>query len=254
MTSMLITGGDGFVTAPVLETLLYPGHPVVTAVRSSRKGQIILDAHGSHSRDCSRLCDCAVIHCATLYYFKSQQNKQDLLDPRSRTVGLPQETPEDALSATRVIVTSSSAAILDQNKPTRVFSVADWCHVAEQQVLIGLVNSYRASKTFVGKKRPNLSLVVCNTPLFLGPVVHQLDSLDSLDISTTEFVTSLTVLLKNPDQNAGNHLSVDVRDLAIRHRPAAEKLKATGKRSFMIIREGLPSPRNTLPTGEPFNP
>lgn len=48
----------------------------------------------------------------------------------------------------RVIITSSSAAILDQSSPTKTHSEVDWCPITEEEALQGPANGYRASKTF----------------------------------------------------------------------------------------------------------
>lgn len=120
MTRILLTGGSGFIAAHVLEVLLKRGHSVVTTVRSSQKGNRILDAHRDHTKatlDYVVVEDIsisngkplshrvnvllatdtiviafqkavvsdppfdAVVHTASPYHFKSQDNKKELLDP-----------------------------------------------------------------------------------------------------------------------------------------------------------------------------
>ncbi|KAI1297803.1 NAD(P)-binding protein [Xylaria venustula] len=295
MTRVLLTGGSGFIAAHVLETLLRRGHSVVTTVRSSQKGERILDAHPGHSRatldyavveDISQLNAFeaavvseppfeAVVHCASPYHFKSQDNKKDLLDPAiNGTVGLLQAVYKNAPNVKRVVVTSSSAAILDHSQPTKVFSEADWCPVTEHQALIGPVNGYRASKTFaeraawnfVEEKKPNFSLVVCNPPLVLGPVIHHLESLDSLNTSNERIHELISGRAKEACPPTGNHLFVDVRDLALGHALAVEKPEAAGKRFFMvggkfsnkeiaeIIGEEFPNVKGILPSGDALKP
>jgi nucleoside-diphosphate-sugar epimerase len=64
------------------------------------------------------------------------------------TVGLLECVYKNAPTVKRVVITSSSAAILDQSQPTKTFSEVDWCPVTEKQALEGPANGYRASKTF----------------------------------------------------------------------------------------------------------
>ncbi|KAI3317334.1 NAD(P)-binding protein [Xylariaceae sp. AK1471] len=295
MTRVLLTGGSGFIAAHILETLLQRGHSVVTTVRSSQKGQHVLDAHPHHSRATldyavvediarSNAFDTAVIseppfeaivHCASPYHFKSQDNQKELLDPAiNGTVGLLQAVYQNAPSVKRVVITSSSAAILDQSQPNKVFSEIDWCPITEQQALIGPGNGYRASKTFaeraawkfVEEKKPNFSLAVCNPPLVLGPVIHHLDSLSSLNTSNERVRDLMSGAAKNACPPTGNHLFVDVRDLALGHALAVEKPQAAGKRFFMvggkfsnkeiveIIGEEFSGLKDNLPIGEALKP
>ncbi|KAI8631802.1 hypothetical protein F5Y19DRAFT_376336 [Xylariaceae sp. FL1651] len=291
MTRILLTGGSGFIAAHVLETLLQRGHSVVTTVRSPQKGKHILDAHPRCSRNTldyvvvedialpnafdkaviSEPPFEAVVHTASPYHFKSQDNQKELLEPAvNGTVGLLQSIYKNAPSVKRVVITSSSAAILDQSQPTKVFSEADWCPVTEEQALVGPANGYRASKTFaeraawkfVEEKKPNFSLAVCNPPLVLGPVLHHLDSLGAINTSNERVRDLMSGAAKNACPVTGNHLFVDVRDLALGHALAVEKPEAAGKRFFMvggkfsnkeiaeIIGNEFPDLKRNLPEGE----
>lgn len=289
MTRILLTGGSGFIAAHVLEVLLKRGHSVVTTVRSSQKGNRILDAHRDHTKatlDYVVVEDIsisnafqkavvsdppfdAVVHTASPYHFKSQDNKKELLDPAiNGTVGLLEAIRSQAPSVKRVVITSSSAAILDQSRPTKVYSEADWCPVTEEQALANPADGYRASKTFaeraawkfVEDNKPNFTLAVCNPPLVLGPVLHHLDSLASLNTSNERIRDLMSGASKNRLPPTGNHLFVDVRDLALGHALAVEKDEAAGKRFFMvgghfsnkeiaeIMGEKFPELKENLPT------
>ncbi|KAI1812304.1 hypothetical protein GGS20DRAFT_30020 [Poronia punctata] len=295
MTRVLLTGGSGFIAAHVLETLLQRGHSVVTTVRSSQKGQKVLDAHPHLTRatldyavvediaqlnafDKAVISDPpfeAVVHCASPYHFKSKDNKKELLDPAiNGTVGLLQAVYKNAPSVKRVVITSSSAAILDQSQPTKVYSEVDWCPVTEEQALIGPANGYRASKTFaeraawrfVEENKPNFSLAVCNPPLVLGPVVHHLESLSSINTSNERIRDIISGASRNSCPPTGNHLFVDVRDLALGHVLAMEKPEAGGKRFFMvggkfsnkeiaeIVADEFPELREKVPVGDALKP
>ncbi|KAK0634257.1 hypothetical protein B0T17DRAFT_512840 [Bombardia bombarda] len=292
MTRILLTGGSGFIAAHVLETLLQRGHSVVTTVRTAQKGKHILDAHPQHSRngtlnfvvvdDIARLTAFddavvsdppfeAVVHTASPYHFKSQDNKKELLEPAiNGTVGLLEAVFKKAPTVKRVVITSSSAAVLDQSQPTKVYNEDDWCPVTEEQALVGPANGYRASKTFaergawkfVEEKKPNFSLAVCNPPLVLGPVLHYLDSISNLNTSNQRIWAIMSGAAKKSVPPTGNHLFVDVRDLALGHALAVEKPEAGGKRFFMvggkfsnkeiaeIVADSFPELKDKVPTSE----
>ncbi|KAH6651604.1 hypothetical protein BKA67DRAFT_520682 [Truncatella angustata] len=291
MTRILLTGGSGFIAAHVLETLIRRGHSVVTTVRSAQKGKNILKAYphlASETLSVVIVKDIArsgafdeavisdppfetVIHTASPYHFNSRDNKTELLEPAiNGTVGLLEAIHGHAPNVKRVVITSSSAAILDQSRPTKVYSEADWCPVTEEQALIGPANGYRASKTFAEKaawrfieeKNPRFSLSVCNPPLVLGPILHHLDSLDTLNTSNQRIRDLMVGAAKQACPPTGNHLFVDVRDLALGHALVAEKPEAAGKRFFMvgnkfsnkeiveILADNFPDLKENLPSGE----
>ncbi|KAJ8131302.1 hypothetical protein O1611_g2328 [Lasiodiplodia mahajangana] len=295
MARILLTGGSGFIAAHILETLLKRGHSVVTTVRSAQKGKHILDAHAGYSRDTldfvvvediaqagafdeavvSESPFEAVVHTASPYHFKSQDNKKELLEPAiNGTVGLLESVYKNAPSVKRVVITSSSAAILDPQRPTKVYSEVDWCPITEEQALVGPANGYRASKTFaeraawrfVEEKKPSFSLAVCNPPLVLGPVLHHLESLSSLNTSNQRIRDIMSGAVRHGLPATGNHLFVDVRDLAVGHALAVEKPEAGGKRFFMVsdkfsnkeiaevIGENFPHLRDNLPSGDALKP
>ncbi|KAF2135654.1 uncharacterized protein K452DRAFT_346791 [Aplosporella prunicola CBS 121167] len=290
MPRILLTGGSGFIATHVLETLLARGHSVVTTVRSAQKGRRIVDAHPSVDfvvvEDIARAGAFdkavmasppfdAVVHTASPYHFHAKDNKSELLEPAvNGTVGLLQAIKKHAPSVKRVVITSSSAAILDQAQPTKTFSEADWCPVTEEQALVGPANGYRASKTFaeraawnfVADERPNFTLAVCNPPLVLGPVQHHLDSLAALNTSNQRIRDLITGAAKAACPPTGNHLFVDVRDLALAHALAVESPAAAGQRFFLvggkfsnkeivqIIAAEFPELRAKLPEGDALKP
>lgn len=114
----------------------------------------------------------AVIHTASPYHFQARDNKKELLEPGKSnfstlssmrkvqstnlsgntaingTVGILKAVKKHAPIVKRVIITSSSAAVLDQGNTSKIYSEADWCPITEEQALQGPANGYRASKTF----------------------------------------------------------------------------------------------------------
>jgi nucleoside-diphosphate-sugar epimerase len=106
----------------------------------------------------------------------------------------------------------------------------------------------------------------CNPPLVLGPILHHLESLSSLNTSNQRIRDIMSGASKGGLPPTGNHLFVDVRDLALGHALAVEKAEAGGKRFFMvggkfsnkeitqIIADYFPDLRENLPSGEALKP
>ncbi|KAJ5668364.1 NAD(P)-binding protein [Penicillium maclennaniae] len=103
-------------------------------------------------------------------------------------------------------------------------------------------HAYRASKTFaeraawdfVEREKPNFTLSVINPPL-LGPIVHSLTSLETLNTSNQRIRDLLSGAAKARCPPTGNYLFVDARDLALAHVLAVEKSEAGGQAIFHCL-------------------
>ncbi|KAJ5215360.1 NAD(P)-binding protein [Penicillium cinerascens] len=292
MTRVLLTGGSGFIAAHVLEALLARGHSVVTTVRSQTKANAIQKDHPGINNDrlsFSIVEDMAqpnafdravvsdppfeaVIHTASPYHFHAQDAQELLVPAITGTTGILKSVQRYAPLVKRVVVTSSFAAINDvfASKACKVYSEADWSPITEAQANDSPANAYRASKTFaeraawefVEREKPTFTLSVINPPLVLGPIVHNLSSLDALNTSNQRIRDFLSGAAKTRCPPTGNYLFVDVRDLGLAHVLAVEKEAAGGKRFFIvsshfsnaeiatIIGEEFPEYRDRLPTGD----
>ncbi|KAK2737969.1 methylglyoxal reductase (NADPH-dependent) gre2 [Myotisia sp. PD_48] len=292
MTRILLTGGSGFIAAHVLDALLERGHSVVTTVRSEAKAVRIRDAHqgiGKSRLDFAIVPDIAqpdafdnavvseppfeiVIHTASPFHFRAVDIKKDLLDPAvNGTVGILRAVKAKAPSVKRVVITSSFAAIIDINKPsTYMFSEADWNPVTKEEAESGPSFGYRGSKTFaeraawefLEREKPNFSIATCNPPVVLGPVIHPLDNLDSINTSNERIRDMITGRAKDHCPPTGTFLWVDVRDIAEAHVLAAEKEEAANERFFItagnfsnkevvqVIYDNFPELREKLPEGD----
>lgn len=139
-----------------------------------------------------------------------------------------------------------------------------------EQALKDEAGGYRGSKTlaekaawdFVEKEKPNFTLVTCNPPLVLGPIVNYLNSLDAVNTSNQRFRDLANGKYKDKLPNTGVYLWIDVRDLALAHALCMEKEEAAGKRFFLVagefsnrqlaevIYKNFPELREKLPTGD----
>jgi nucleoside-diphosphate-sugar epimerase len=127
-----------------------------------------------------------------------------------------------------------------------------------------------ASKTFAEKaaweveknEKPNFTIATICPPLVLGPIVHYLDSLDSLNTSNQRVRNLITGQCKEEIPDTGTYIRVDVRDLALAHVKAMELPDAADKRFFVtagyfsnkeiceIIRKHFPEYKDELPKPE----
>jgi nucleoside-diphosphate-sugar epimerase len=266
MVRVLLSGGSGFIAAHVLDELLNRGHSVVTTVRSQDKANKIKEAHPKYGKDkldfaivediaqegafdkavISEPPFEAVIHTASPFHFNVTDVQKELLDPAViGTTGILKSIKKSAPSVKRVVITSSFASIVDGSKgsrPDHTYSEADWNPITKEQAVENPSNGYRASKTFaeraawdfVEKEKPNFTLATMCPPLVLGPIVHYLNSLDSLNTSNQRIRDIVQGKAKDEIPETGTFLWVDVRDLALAHVLAAEKEEAASKRFFIV--------------------
>ncbi|KAF1826040.1 NAD(P)-binding protein [Dissoconium aciculare CBS 342.82] len=292
MVRVLLSGGSGFIAAHVLDELLDDGHSVVTTVRSQEKADKIKEAHSKFGKDkldfaivedvaqegafdkavVSEPPFEAVIHTASPFHFNVTDVQKELLDPAVLgTTGILKSIKKNAPSVKQVVITSSFASIVDGTKgprPEYTYTEADWNPVTQEQAVKDPSTGYRASKTFaeraawdfVEKENPNFSLATICPPLVLGPIVHYLNSLDSLNTSNQRIRDIVQGKAKDEIPETGVFLWVDVRDLARAHVLAIEKKDAANKRFFIvagyfsnreiaeIVAEHYPQYKEGLPT------
>jgi nucleoside-diphosphate-sugar epimerase len=170
---------------------------------------------------------------------------QELLDPAViGTTGILTSIKKSAPSVKRVIITSSFASIVNPSKgnwPGHKYTEADWNPITQEEALENPAAGYRASKTFaekaswdfVEKEKPNFTISTINPPLVLGPIVHYLNSLDSLNTSNQRIRDIYQGKAKEQIAETGTFLWVDVRDLALSHVKAMEVEAAANKRFFV---------------------
>jgi nucleoside-diphosphate-sugar epimerase len=285
---VLLTGGSGFIAAHCVDVLLQHGHSVVFTVRSDEKGEKILKNHPKATKDQLSYVivkDIAqenafdeavksdppfegVLHTASPFHYNVTDVKKDLLDPAIiGTTGILKAIKRSAPTVKRVVVTSSFAAILSPNNHAKSYSEENWNPITEEESTQNPANGYRASKTFaeraawdfVKNEKPNFDLTTMNPPLVLGPVVHYLNSLDSINTSNERVLNMIRGKTKDGLPASGVYLWTDVRDLALAHVKALEVPEAGGKRFFItaghysngdiagVIRDDFPDLASKLP-------
>lgn len=259
---VLLTGGSGFIAAHCVDKLLERGHSVVFTVRSDEKGQKLLSNHSgvpldklnyvivediaqSTAFDEAVKSDPpfdAVLHTASPFHLKINDAKE-LLDPAiNGTTGILHAVKRSAPSVKRVVITSSFASMMNTNEHPKTYDESSWNPITREEATLNAPNAYRASKTFAEKaawdfiknEKPQFDVATINPPLVLGPVVHNLSSLDTINTSNQRIRDMIQGKCKDGlPPSFGVYLWADVRDVALAHVRAAEVPEAGGKR-FLI--------------------
>ncbi|MGZ3477693.1 MAG: NAD-dependent epimerase/dehydratase family protein, partial [Polyangiales bacterium] len=179
MSTILVTGANGFIASHIVELLLAKGHRVRGTVRSANKEkaraglelvEAELLAEGAFDR-AAEGCD-AVIHTASPYVLDAKDPQKDLVDPAVHGTRNVLSACKKSKSVKRVVVTSSMASITDEPESDHVLTEADWNVKSSLER-----NPYYYSKTlaekagweFVEKEKPGFDLVTINPFLVIGP-------------------------------------------------------------------------------------
>jgi nucleoside-diphosphate-sugar epimerase len=266
MSTVLVTGGSGFIGSHCILQLLAAGHTVRTTVRSLERAagvRAMLKAGGAEPGD--RVSFCAadlgsdagwvqavrgcdhVLHVASPFPPGVPKHDDDLVVPaRDGTLRVLRAAREAGVK--RVVLTSSFAAIGYGRPPqSQPFDETSWTD------LTGRVSAYVKSKTlaeraawdFVGGPNGRLELVVVNPVAVLGPVL-------GLDFSTSIELIKRMLDGGMPGCPALYFGVVDVRDVADLHLKAMMQPAARGERflaaagDFMSLLEIAAVLRNRL--------
>lgn len=245
MSTVLVTGGSGFVGSHCLLQLLAGGHQVRTTVRSlKREGDVraMLKEGGAQSdrlaffaadleRDAGwneavAGCD-YVLHVASPFPPGVPKHEDELIVPAREGALRVLRAARDA-GVKRVVLTSSFAAI-GYGHPPRTFDETVWTDPN------GKVSAYVKSKTlaeraawdFIATEGGGLELSVVNPTFIFGPVL------------AADYSTSIVVVKRMLDgaMPACPHLYfgvVDVRDVADLHLRAMRAPAAKGERFLSV--------------------
>ncbi|KAJ7189651.1 hypothetical protein GGX14DRAFT_484545 [Mycena pura] len=260
---VLVSGANGYIAAWVVRSLLDEGFSVRGAVRSVDKGAHLRELFAAHGDkfelavvpdimqdgafdEAVKGVD-AIEHTASPYHFHAD-DPAELLEPAIRgTIGILESARKYGTAVKRVVVTSSTAAVLTVSDQPQLLSEVNWNDQAPREVeekgrAASGAAKYRASKVlaeraawdFVAKHSAEIGwdLVVLNPPLVLGPMIHAVASVDALSTSTRQMYNALTT----PGAAGGGGCWTDVRDLARAHVRALQRESAGGER--IIIAAG----------------
>ncbi|MBX2802549.1 MAG: NAD-dependent epimerase/dehydratase family protein [Myxococcales bacterium] len=257
---VLVTGATGYVAGRVVERLLQEGLTVHATVRdpsnTERLGYLTDLAQGSPGEirffgaDLTKpgsfaeaMEGCQVVfHVASPFINNVEDPQKELVDPAvdGTTNVLEQANATD--SVTRVVVTSSCAAIYGdaidlQSTPRGVFDEEVWNTTSTLTH-----NAYSLSKTLAERKAWEIAeaqdrwrLVVCNPALVMGPGVRIHPSSESHNLMKQ--MVDGTMASGMPDLQIG---VVDVRDLAEAHLRAGFLPEAEGRHVLVGTNASVP--------------
>jgi nucleoside-diphosphate-sugar epimerase len=184
-----------------------------------------------------------IVHTASPYHMNVQDPVKDFLDPAIKgTTGILHAAKRYAPTVRRIVITSSSAAMLNPGGHAPVYDETCWASVTWKEALEPR-NTYRASKVFseraawefVEAEKPGFDLCVINPTYNFGPVQRAMPSLDA--INTSNHRVRDLVLGRMRDQiepTAPVFTWVDVRDVALAHVRAMMLPEVGGNRFYLV--------------------
>ena len=241
-STVLVTGGSGFVGSHVVLQLLNAGHTVRTTVRSAtREQQVCAMMQGASARmdaltfaradleddagwrEAVRGCD-YVVHVASPIPAAAPRTEDELIRPARDGTLRVLRAARDA-SVRRVVLTSSCGAIYYGHPPqTAPFDETSWTNIdGEMSAYVrSKAIAERAAWDFVGAEGGNLELAVVNPTGIFGPALGP-DAASSVEL--------IARLLKGmPGCPRLFFGIVDVRDVADLHLRAMTHPAAAGQR------------------------
>jgi len=259
---VLVSGASGYIAAWVAKRLLEEGYAVRGTVRSDSKGvylkklfqsfgdrfeyTIVEDIAKEGAFDKAVKDVDAIEHTASPFHLKAD-DPEELLGPAvTGTVGILESALKYAPLVKRVVITSSTAAVIDPNaKLPNTFSEKDWNigsgeRIKEKGREATQLDKYRASKALAEKAawkwidehkgQITFDLVVINPPFVFGPIIHEVPNVKSLNTSVDNFYQILKGAKKDEELAAGAGCWVDVRDVAQAHLRGIQVEEAAGSR------------------------
>jgi dihydroflavonol-4-reductase len=239
---VLVTGATGFIASRVVEQLLAGGARVRGTVRNLKKPgdiQVLQQLPGAFERlelveadllregsfDAPADGCGTVVHTASPYQLNVRDAQKDLVDPAVIGTNNVLNACERAGSVTRVVLTSSMAAVTDEPASDHTLTEADWntkSSLDRNPYYYAKTLAEKAAWDFMAQRKPLFDLVAINPFMVVGPSLTS-----ALNTSNRIFVD----LLKGtyPGILSLTWGFVDVRDVADAHVRALATPAAHGR-------------------------
>lgn len=254
MSSVLVTGGSGFVGSHTILQLLAAGHHVRTTLRNlNREADVraMLKVGGAEPGDrlscvaadlendagwpqAAAGCD-YVLHVASPFPLENPQHEDELIVPAREGTLRVLRAARDA-GVRRVVVTSSFAAIgYGHANNTVPFNEADWTDVRGDDVqpyIKSKTLAERAAWDFIAREGGALELAVVNPVGIFGPVL-------GADVSSSTAIVQRMMDGGMPGAPKIYFGVVDVRDVADLHLRAMTHPAAKGERFLAVAGDSM---------------
>ncbi|KAI1177835.1 hypothetical protein F4777DRAFT_166405 [Nemania sp. FL0916] len=290
LTGLGKLGGSGFIASHVLDALLDAGFQVVVTARSKEKGERIVDSVQPRQVGYVVVDDIAqdgafdqvfqsqapfsyVVHTASPYHLDVKDSVKDFLDPAIKgTTGVLKSIKKHGPTVKRVVITSSSAAILNPANHAKVYDETYWAPASVESALsdpdrhaytTSKVLAEKAAWAFVEDEKPNFDLATINCTYTFGPVQRKLPGLEAMNASNHRIRDMLQgrMMRSGLEPTAPVFTWVDVRDVAQAHLRAMTVPGAGGHRFYVVgghfsnkriadvLRENFPRLADRIPAG-----
>ncbi|KAJ3485302.1 hypothetical protein NLI96_g5061 [Meripilus lineatus] len=260
-SKILVTGANGFVAMWVVRTLLQSGYRVRGTIRSDDKGDFIKQyfSEFGDKLELSTVPDIekdgafdeavkdvdAIEHTASPYHYGAD-DPAELIQPAIKgTVGILKSAMRCGSSVKRIVITTSTAAVVRPTQEPLLFNEDDWNNDSIRQVEEEGVNApgyikYFASKTlaekaafeFYNENRDSVKwdLVTIAPPYVFGPTINDVQTISTANTSIVEWYETIFESAKGTLalSKVGNAW-LDVRDLALAHVRAIQRQEAQGR-------------------------
>jgi len=249
MSTVLVTGGSGFVGSHVILKLLEAGHRVLTTVRNLNRSADVLDmlkVGGAEPGDrltffaadlekddgwAEAIAGCDyVMHVASPFPAHIPKDEDDLIRPAREGTLRVLRAARDA-GVKRVVMTSSFAAVSYGAQPKDgVFTEENWSDLDApdtQPYVKSKTLAERAAWEFIEREGSGLELSVINPVGIFGPALGS-------DVSTSVAVIRMMLNGAMPGAPRIYFGVVDVRDVADLHVTAMVHPAAAGERFIAV--------------------
>ncbi|KAK3031103.1 hypothetical protein RJ639_036843, partial [Escallonia herrerae] len=240
-----VTGASGYIASWLVKLLLDRGYTVKATVRSlhdPKKTEHLFALDGAKERlhlfeanlveeesfdSAVDGCD-GVFHTASPVYLSVTDPQAELIDPAVKGTLNVLRSCAKVSSVKRVVVTSSMASVLSNNKPLKADVVIDETWYSDAEFCQQTKAWYQLSKTLAEEaawkfgKENGIDLVMINPGFVIGPCLQPTLNL------TSEAILNLVKSGKEVFSN-GIYRYVDVRDVACAHIKAFEIPSASGR-------------------------
>jgi dihydroflavonol-4-reductase len=240
--TVFVSGATGFIASHIIQQLLDSGHRVRGSVRNLRKTEdlaFLRDLSGAADRlelvEADLLkprafqgqldgCD-LVMHTASPYVLDVRDPQRDLVDPAVRGTRSMLEACAGTTGITRVILTSSMAAVTDEPDERRVLTENDWntkSTLTRNPYYLSKTLAEREAWAFVDAQRPAWKLIVINPFMVIGPSLSK--ALNTSNKVIADLLNGVYPAIPGLAWGAA-----DVRDVALAHLRAMDAPDAHGR-------------------------